>query len=319
MTLHRASLTTLVFASSLMALAPFAYGGCTVTTTGGASDASTSPDVTAADSGATTDRGECTEYTPAKLNTSKSGQFASAEDVVKVALPPTDVGGGLLTITMKATSQPFEVGVWLLEGDKASEQRTEADVAADGTASFTARLAGGKAYELRLTPLDFRADKPNGYGVEAKYEALVDCYEGNDSRAAAKRIPTDRAITAYLHAGIGPNDSRLVGPSGDDWYTFDLTEAKKVSLSIAIPGESTAYVQLRDAKDEVVRCDDPNFGVEMPGTETKESFTTCTTSLGPGRYWIKAGLANSEEASAGPNVAVPTSWRTPYTVTVVTK
>lgn len=312
---HRASVTTLFLASTLVA---FAHGGCTIQPSTTPADASTPTDATATDGGAA-DRGECTDYTPAKVDAAKSGTFASAQDVVKLPLPTTDVGGGLLAITMKATSQPFEVGVWLLEGDKASEQRTEADVDADGTASYTARLAGGKTYELRITPLDFRADKANGYGVEAKYEPLVDCYEGNDTRAAAKRIPTDRAITAHLHAGIGPNDSRLVGPTGDDWYWFELAEPKKVSLALTIPGESTAYFQLRDAKDEVVRCEDPNESVEMPGTETRETFTTCAASLEAGRYWVRAGLANSEEPSTGPNLAVPKSWREPYTLTVVTR
>ena len=86
------------------------------------------------------------------------------------------------------------------------------------TGSFHVRLQGNTTYELRVVPLNFRDDEPNGYTVEYAYEPLVDCYEANDTRETAKRIPLDTPIKAFLHPGIGPNSSRIVSFTADDWY-----------------------------------------------------------------------------------------------------
>lgn len=318
MTYRRPVLTFTVL--SCVAAIACAHGGCSIATAPTTADAAASDgatvDVSAIDGGGGVDRGECTDYTPSRIDGRKAGTFSSADEVVTIDLPRTDVGGGLLRVTIRAETQPLEVGVWLPDGEKRDEQRTEGGAEKGQTSTFTARLGGGLTYQLRAYPLDYRSDGTNGYALEYSYTPLVDCYEGNDTRATAKRIPLNVPVEAHLHPGIGPHDGRLVGPTAEDWYWFDLTEPKKVSLSIRVPGDNTAYFRLLDGNDREVACDDPNFGIGMSATETQESFRSCTGPLGAGRYWVQAGLGNSEYPSTDPDAPVPVSWKEPYTLTV---
>ncbi|MCZ2250009.1 MAG: hypothetical protein LC111_14720 [Bacteroidia bacterium] len=265
------------------------------------------------------DLGECAIYTPTAIVGSKSGTFASGADVVSIPLPATDVGGGLLEVTISAQTQAMEVAIWLSEGEKKDEARMENAVLDDQTGTFYVRLHGGKAYELRAHATNFRDDRTNGYTISWKYEPLVDCYEDNDTRESAKRIPINTPIKAYLHVGIGPDDSHLVGPTADDWYTFELTEPKTAQLRVNVPGDNTAYFSVRNADDVEVTCDDPNFGMGTSATDTAEEMTSCVATLAPGKYWIKGAISNSEYPGTGIGEPVPPSWNTAYTLTVETK
>lgn len=265
------------------------------------------------------DLGECVVYTPASISGTKSGTFASNTDVVSIPLPATDVGGGLLKVTIAAQTQALEVSLWLGEGEKKDEGRWEASVLDEENGAFYLRLHGGKAYELRAHALNFRDDRTNGYTVSWEYEPLVDCYEGNDTRESAKRIPVDTPIKAYLHAGIGPDDGRLVGGTADDWYTFELTEAKAAKLRVNVPGDNTAYFSVRNGEDVEVTCDDPNFGMGTSATDTAEDMESCVATLAPGKYWIKGGIANSEDPGTGIGETPPRSWSSAYTLTLETQ
>ncbi len=322
MTLHRASLVTL----SLLASAALGLLACTTTER----ESSAMADCPAPDGGVPStpqsdagvdggDRSECNAYTPAAIAGSKSGTFASGSDVVSIPLPKTDVGGGLLKVTMTAQTQAMEVALWRGDGAKKDEARWEASVLDEESGTFYLRLHGGTAYELRAHTTNFRDDRTNGYAISWEYEALVDCYEGNDTRESAKRIAINTPIKAYLHAGIGPDDSRLVGPTADDWYTFELAEKKTATLRVNVPGESTAYFSVRNGEDTEVPCDDPNFGMSTNATDTAEDMASCVATLAPGKYWIKGGLANSEDPGTGTGDPLPRSWNGAYTLTVEAK
>ncbi len=281
-------------------------GPAEVTQDGGTPDGATGEDL-----------GECTPYTPATIAGTKTGSFAANDDVVTIPLPATDVGGGLLKITMTA-ERALETSIWLLEGEKKDEGRWEAGVMDGETGSFHVRLQGNTTYELRVVPLNFRDDEPNGYTVEYAYEPLVDCYEANDTRETAKRIPLDTPIKAFLHPGIGPNSSRIVSFTADDWYWFELPEERSVTLRGNLPGDNTAYFSVRDSEDATVYCDDRNFGMSTDSASTAQDVATCTGTLPAGKYWVKAAIDNSEYPGTGTGEPVPTSWNNPYTLTIET-
>ncbi|MBX3226415.1 MAG: hypothetical protein KIT84_44665 [Labilithrix sp.] len=308
--------------ASLIALATLA--ACTVKETGATEipdcpvpEGGTTPPT--GDAGPSGDLGECVTYQPAAIDGTKSGTFTSGTDVVSIPLAATDVGGGLLKVTAAAQTQALEVSLWLGEGEKKDEARWEGGALDGETQTFYFRLHGGKSYELRAQATNYRDDKTNGYTVTWAYEPLVDCYEGNDTREAAKRIPVNTPIKAFLHAGIGPNDGRLVGPTADDWYWFELAEQRSVTMRVNVPGDNTAFFSVRDGEDVEVSCDDPNFGVHTSATDTAEDMASCSATLAPGKYWVRGGLGNSEEPGTGPGDAVPRTWNTPYTLTIDAK
>lgn len=187
------------------------------------------------------------------------------------------------------------------------------------------RLQGKRKYELRTTPFSFDDDGPNTYSIEYAYEPLVDCYESNDTRAEAKRIPLNKTITAYQHAGIGPSDSLFVRDSGADWYTFDLAEAKTVKLKGKLPGkdgpdgENAALfsVLLADGVTPA-RCAGSEPFTTDPVSAT-ENVETCEGLLEPGKYLVKLDLFTSQPAASEINEPARKPWNTPYTFVLEAK
>lgn len=296
-------------------------GGASSSSSGdtGASSSGSSSGGTSSSSGGSADRGEWTDYTPAEINGNESGEFASAQDTKSFNLAATDVGGGLLKVTVSPHN--VEVGVWLAEGEKADEQRWEGNYMdpAQTSGTFFVRLHGGKSYQLRAYPLNFSEDEPNPYTVKWEYEPLIDGYEPNETRELAKRIPLDKAIQAYAHAGIGPNDSRLVGSVADDWYKFELTADKTVKLKFDRGAEHTSYLAVLDSAGNAVSCADTNFSMGVGTSEPGTQFETCEGPLTAGTYFVHHGIGNSEDPGTSTGEAVPAHFRAKYTLTVETK
>ena len=332
-----------VLAASLfaaMVLVP-AYA-CTLSTVtgdvdGGAADAAsnvdaasdaTLPDAPAIDSG--TAQGECVAYTPAVINGKKEGSFARADDVVSVTLPATDVGGGLLKVTYTAKNNPLVGGIWLSEGDRALEERFSTrpigpGVTTSPSATVYYRLRGNTRYELRTRPFAFDESGPNAYVVDYAYQPLVDCYEQNDSLATARRIPLNSKISAYAHAGIGPNDSLLVRDSGQDWYVFELATERRVKLTGFLPGKDGA-----DGENSTHFIVTNSDGTTAPACSTGDSFSTdpvadtenvetCEGLLPPGKYYVQLAHFTSQPAGWDSDEPIHPSWNTPYTFTIEAK
>jgi len=294
-------------------------GACTVTTTpsGPAGDAGLVPEASTGDAG---DLGDCVDYVPASLSGTKTGAFTAKDDVIKIELPQTDIGGGLLEVTLTAQTQSVAAEVWLLSGEKRNEARTNAVVLDGQTGATTVRLHGKTTYELRVLANNYEDGRSNGYTVAYTYTPLVDCYEGNDTRSAAKRVPVNVPIRAYLHPGIGPDDGTLVGPTAADHYTFELDEPKKVTLRGALPaGGTTAYFAVKDASAADVPCDDPQERMGTDPTATTRDVATCTAQLPAGKYWVEVAYANSGPAATGVGSPVPAEWKAPYTMTIEAK
>ncbi len=333
-----------VVAASLVAavvLVP-AYA-CTLSTVtgdvdGGAADAAsgvdasasdaTLPDAPASDSG--TALGECVAYTPAVITGKKEGSFARADEVVSVTLPETDVGGGLLKVTYTGKHLPLVGSIWLSAGELASEARYTTKPIGPGltTAPSTVvyyRLQGKTRYELRTKPFSFDENGPNGYVVDYAYQPLVDCYEGNDTLATAKRIPVNTKITAFEHAGIGPDDRLLVRDTGQDWYTFELTREQRVKLTGFLPGKDGAaganaalfYVTTADGTTPPECSTGSPFSTD-PVADT-ENVETCEGLLPPGKYYVQLAHFTSQPAGWDSDEPIHPSWNTPYTFTIEAK
>lgn len=293
---------------------PVADGG-TPTADGGATDGGAEPN-------------DCVPYTPASISGTKEGTFATGDDIVKVKLPETDVGGGLLKVTYEAKVQPLVGSIWLGEGAPTDAPRAETSAFGPGVTNADPavvyfRLAGKKSYEVGVKPFFF-ADDPakDGYKMTYTYEPQNDCYEGNDTSATAKRIPVNTTITASLHTGIGPTDTGLVKESGEDWYAFTLAAPKTVQLKAFLPGKdgdggknSTLMTVFQADGVTAAQC---NLEVmETNPVADTENVETCSGALAAGRYLVKLEHFVSQASSTAVNTAPHKSWNTPYTFSIV--
>jgi hypothetical protein len=300
----------------------------------GGADAGTAADGATAD-GATADAdgsdlGECVRYTPAVIAGKKEGSFASRDDVVSVVLPETDVGGGLLKVTYTGKNLPLVGSIVLAEGPRAEEDRFTTRPIGPGATSTPStvvyyRLHGKKRYQLRTKPFSFDDAGPNGYSIDYTYQPLIDCYEDNDARTSAKRIPVNTTITAFEHAGIETNDSLLVRDSGQDWYWFELPREQRVKLKGFLPGKDGAdganaalfYVTASDGETEPGCATGSRFSTD-PVADT-ENVETCEGILPAGKYFVRLAHFTSQPAGWDADEAIHASWNTPYTFVVEAK
>mgnify|MGYP000656189050 CR=1 FL=1 len=128
-----APVAALVLASPLMTVA------CGSDSTGTLDAGST--DGGAVDSAAPVDGSvegnDCITYTPAEIQGTAAGSFARADEVVRVNLPRTDRGGGLLKVTYEATGVPLNGRIFL---GAATEFRAETGDFGDGLGGAAKRL-----------------------------------------------------------------------------------------------------------------------------------------------------------------------------------
>lgn len=336
-----------LLALSLAAAVVLPAYACTITTStndgdAGTPDADTTVDAATVDaatvdaatvdapSDAGADLGECVRYTPAVMTGTKTGSFANRDDVVSIPLPQADLGGGILVVTYTAKHQPLVGSIWLAEGTRAAEDRfTTKPIGPGATTSPSTvvryRLQGSKRYELRTRPFTFDDTGPNEYAISYTYEPLVDCYEGNDTPATAKRIPLNTTITAYQHAGIGPDERLLVRDSGIDWYSFELTQERRVKLRGVLPGKDGAdganpalfYVTTSDGETAPPCTTGSPFSTD-PVSAT-ESVETCEGVLAPGKYLVQLALFTSQPAGWDSDEPIHKSWNTPYSFVIEAK
>jgi hypothetical protein len=295
----------------------------------GSTDGGSTPTETpAADGGS--DLGECVSYKPAEISGTKSGTFASADDIVKIKLPETDVGGGLLKVTYLADARPITGSLWLAEGSKKDVPRHETGAFGPGisdgaTGVVYYRLAGKKSYEIGAKSFSFSDGEKNGYTVTYSYEPQIDCYEANDTLATAKRIPVNTKLTASLHTGFGPDDESIVTASGEDWYTFELATEKRVQLKATLPGKdgpdgkNPAFFTVLTADGATAASCETSGSLETDPVAPAEAVETCEGVLAAGKYFVKLAHFVSQTGATAVNTAPYKSWNTPYTFVVNAK
>lgn len=272
---------------------------------------------------------DCVPYTPATIAGTASGSFTRADEVVRVDLPRTDVGGGLLEVNYVANGVPLNGRLFLGAG---TDFRAETGDFGDGlgggaTPTIYYRLAGERSYQLGVLPADFDEARPsrNVYKLTYTYQPLADCYEANDTAAAAKRIPTNTLITASGHAGITEPDFLNVKVSGTDWYAFTLAAPRKVTLRATLPGmgregggNSGSFAILEEDGETEVGCEGGNGTAATSHVAPTEQVQTCAVTLPAGRHLVRYSSSFvSDPAASAVNVTPPVSWTTPYTFTVV--
>jgi len=187
-----------------------------------------------------TDKGECSADQPTPSSGMRSGAWTPSARSTRVPVVIADPSGGLVEVTLTVTDVPGEVNVFL-QGRPIEEVHYGVLALVDQqppqkTRRFTFRAQGRSTYELDVaafvTP---HANETGAWTVAWQYSPLSDCYEPNDTQAAAKRIPVGLPITAFAHPGISAGDGLLVGRGLLDFYKFELTAPTTVRLSGCTP------------------------------------------------------------------------------------
>lgn len=257
------------------------------------------------------DRGECTEYTPANLDDSFAGSWSSAEDREILPIHVTDPGGGLIRVTLSVGDTPSTADV-RVKGASVDEIHYGVIVGVTGEKqqTFVFRAQGGQQYELLLAPFLTPGDGDNSFTASWTYEPNVDCYEHNDSVAEAKRIPLDKPISAFAHAGIVAGDGVLSGPGLIDFYKFELTEKTTLRLAVTKPDDQELAFEFWDAAGEARIA-----GIDYLAPGGTEALSE-DVEFEPGTHYVRVHHFVVQHSTQTTEEPIPASWNHPYSLTV---
>jgi hypothetical protein len=255
---------------------------------------------------------DCVQYTPDAVEGAHDGAWATIEDVVVLPIDIADPGGGLVEVTLTIGDTPTSIDV-LRRGapDEEIHVGVLAGAEAERTEAFVFRAQGDHEYDLVVKPFVSPTDEgDDSFHVEWRYTPLVDCYEHNQSVAAARRIPLDTPITAHAHPGIIAGDGALVGPGVLDFYAVELAEPTRVRLAVTKPDDTPLVFEFWDPAIEygIVGVDSLGAGgVELHSDELE---------LAPGTHIVRVAHFDAQPSTWNLRDPLPAGWTGPYTLTV---
>ncbi|MBX3200799.1 MAG: hypothetical protein KF894_21860 [Labilithrix sp.] len=250
---------------------------------------------------------ECVVYEPAVIEGVKEGSFADGDDVQFELITVNDPGGGLVTVTVDSYGAAG-AEVQVRHADGATR------VGFDNTSVTTNpklvfRAGGGESYRLEVMPPSAFNAAGSAYKFSWSYEPIVDCYEKNDDKASAKRIPVDTEITAYDHAGVKASMGPIITSGTDDWYRFVLDEPKTVRLVTSHPRPIVEFLLIDGADKTRIR---------QARTSEEAIQASNTAALEAGEYFVHFESTTSLTSAVPGDREVPAFWTQPYTLRVET-
>jgi hypothetical protein len=256
---------------------------------------------------------ECVRYQPASVSGMATTSMSLIDQKTLVQLPAiADRGGGLLRVTL-SSEVPHSVQARRVGAPEAEVHEGVGPLmptpGLPASESFVLRVQGGETYELEVSLFVTPAQPPATATVRWVYEPNVDCYEPNDARPHAKRIPVGRPITAFAHGGPIAGDGLFVGPSLADWYRVVIPTAREVRLVARKPSDTALAFDLLNQRLEVLENVDP---LASGGTDAASAWR----ALEPGEYLVRMTTFASQPSSKPATEPLPADWNRPYTLTV---
>jgi hypothetical protein len=169
-------------------------------------------------------------------------------------------------------------------------------------------VAAGQTYRIAVS--DFGGSSPVRYTMNTAYTGLVDLFEPNDTRAAAKPIAAATPVTAFLSAGY-VDDASYKGSALADWYSVALTAGTAMVKMSTVPTDTMGDIQVFDPEGAEV-------GSEAYSTTPGANVTWTGTIAVSGMYTIQVSPFAGAPKPSGEIVGgmPPDHFTRPYTLTV---
>ena len=232
-------------------------------------------------------------------------------DMYSFTVPANNPAGGFvrLTFTDVGVSGALDVNLYSAVDNSQVDELYKID----GGASIDAYLAVAAGTTYRIAVSQFTSSAvPFRYTMTATYTGLVDLYEPNDTKDAAKPIGVGTAITAYQAAGYVQDP--YVGDALADWYSVVLAGGSAMANTTVkmstVPTDIMGDVQLFDPDGVAIG--------ESYSTTPGANVTLVAQAAVAGTYLIKVSPFSGAPAPAGEiKLGVPPDHFTrPYTLTV---
>ena len=210
---------------------------------------------------------DCEPYESEPIETEDPGAWTAPNTVIQKSISiPDDGGGGYVTYRAYA-HKGAEPAFVVTHGE---EGGVITGGSSAGTSSPHTRVGGfavapGETYDVWISDFFNCTDYEPECRVDFTwtYHPRMDCYEPNDTRDAARRVPTDALVQAWMIGGHLGN--YYVADPLEDWYAFTLDEAADVTLALTLgPGDARMWYQVFNEDDAVVFGNSGSFLGEYP-------------------------------------------------------
>jgi len=217
---------------------------------------------------------------------------------------PADGDGGYVIVSMTdvGTTGAMSVEAWAAADN--TEFHSTYNTSRGGSLTFFFNAEPGATFRVPVT--NWSWEDPTSYTFKAAFYPVVDEYEPNDLRSAAKPIELDEPVSAYFFAGW-ENGTGIPDESWFDWYSVDLAVGE-VDVELAILAS--------DAAGSMRLYNPAGAEVESAYSTTRGSTVTLNYTVETaGAYTLRVEPWSVSETKANTST-VPQYLTEPYTLTV---
>ncbi len=309
-----------------LALAGVCAVGCTINevdpaTPTGTPDGGSSSAADAGDGRTTTGGGGCDFGEPndtreqAKaidVNTSYKGLCVSNPtgpdelDFFVFTAPASDNAGGFVEVTVSNVQNQgiAEIIVTSVEDNGVIFDSYTTDAGANVTGWLT--VTPGAKYRIQVNRFGGKGDR-FAYDLVAKYTAIVDTFEPNDTKEQAKAIEVKKPISASAAVSSAKTDA--TEDDDADFYKVTLGAGAASVKMTQVPADYMCDVELIDAAGERVG--------EKYQTDKGADCVLDVVDLAGGSYFVKVHTFGGVSDRGGPGAEVPAYVRQQYSLDVV--
>lgn len=226
---------------------------------------------------------DCVVYEPVSESWEMAGQLtAPSEPVVLSVSGRGSRGAGVLTATLTWDWSGYN-GFPRLDVSNANESTNGVSSYEIEQPSLTLEttLINGDSVDLivgEFAPDIDPSNYPVDFTVALSWSDRVDCFEGNNTQAAAKRIVADVAYEAYnLSSYEDTDEAAYFDGSSDDFYTITAPDdVSRMLVDITNPAmDGSIYAALMDAGEDPYFADALDYvGGERGAAKTLEIAVT---------------------------------------------
>lgn len=247
-----------------------------------------------------------------EVNTTYKGLCVSSPegpdelDFFVFTAPATDAAGGLVELTVSNVKDKglAEIIVTSVEDNGVIFDSYTTDEGANVTGWLS--VSPGAKYRIQVNRFGGKGDR-FAYDLAAKYTAIADTFEPNDTKEQAKSIELKKPISASASLSSAKTD--VTEADDSDFYKVTLGAGSASIKMTKVPADYACDVELIDAAGEGV--------AEKYQVDKGADCVIDAVDLVGGSYFVKVHTFGGVSVRGGPGSEVPAYMRQQYSLEVV--
>jgi hypothetical protein len=228
-------------------------------------------------------------------------------DFYEVTAPTTDLAGGYYQGSLTNIGATDVQAQVYSARDNSLVLDNNYNLDQGGSLYFYWAAAPGEKYRVAVSKFAV-LNQPARYTFKAVYSKLDDTFEPNDTRETAKALVLSTPVMAFFFSGFRGGD--IKAEEYQDWFSVTLAAGPTTIKVDNVATDVLPQVTLLDPMGDTVAVSD-NYNLTPGGSlNAKATITTA------GSYRVMIDTFSIQPDAANRSMAVPDSFKRPYTLTV---